>query len=245
MRLCVICVFLQAWICAVAQANENLLVSNAVVLDVTSGQPFEANSILIQGGIIEEVGRDLDAPIDTPILNVDGATVIPPQFVSAMSFSEGLARAWEEGSWGYINTQGDWQIEPGYEWAYDFRQGLAAVQKDGKMGFIGHPGRFVIQPTYDWAIGFHDGLAAVNISGRWGFVDPKGQVVVEPAYAKSSNFNGPHVDGMAFGGTGWIIEPEAGHILGLTSDKHPFLTIDIDLSLAERAKQSYPRYVPD
>jgi hypothetical protein len=33
--------------------------------------------------------------------------------------------------------------------------------------------------------------------------------------------------------------------LGLTSDAHPFLTIDIDLSLAENAKQTYPRYVSD
>ena len=42
-----------------------------------------------------------------------------------------------------------------------------------------------------------------------------------------------------------LIEPEAGQVLGLTSAKHPFLTIDIDLSLAEHAKQTYPRYVPD
>ena len=69
--------------------------------------------------------------------------------------------------------------------------------------------------------------------------------VVSGAFCLSSNFNGPHVEDMAFGGAGWIIEPEAGHVLGLTSDKHPFLTIDIDLSLAEHAKQTYPRYVPD
>ena len=69
--------------------------------------------------------------------------------------------------------------------------------------------------------------------------------VVSGAFCLSSNFNGPHVDDMAFGGTGWIIEPEAGHVLGLTSAKHPFLTIDIDLSLAENAKQTYPRYVLD
>ena len=50
---------------------------------------------------------------------------------------------------------------------------------------------------------------------------------------------------MAFGGTGWIIEPEAGDIMGLTSEESPILTIDIDLSAAEKAKQTYPRYVAD
>jgi N-carbamoylputrescine amidase len=69
--------------------------------------------------------------------------------------------------------------------------------------------------------------------------------VVSGAFCLSSNFNGPHIGGMAFGGTGWIIEPEAGGIMGLTSEESPILTIDIDLSAAEKAKQTYPRYVAD
>jgi N-carbamoylputrescine amidase len=69
--------------------------------------------------------------------------------------------------------------------------------------------------------------------------------VVAGAFCLSSNFNGPHVGDMAFGGTGWIIEPEAGRVMGLTSAEIPILTIDIDLSAAENAKKTYPRYVPD
>jgi N-carbamoylputrescine amidase len=69
--------------------------------------------------------------------------------------------------------------------------------------------------------------------------------VVSGAFCLSSNFNGPHTGDMAFGGAGWIIEPEAGHVLGLTSAKSPILTIDIDLSAAENAKKTYPRYVSD
>lgn len=69
--------------------------------------------------------------------------------------------------------------------------------------------------------------------------------VVAGAFCLSSNFNGPHIGDMAFGGTGWVIEPEAGRILGLTSEENPILTIDIDPAEAEKAKQTYPRYVPD
>ena len=50
---------------------------------------------------------------------------------------------------------------------------------------------------------------------------------------------------MKWAGTGWIIEPEGGEILGLTSTEQPLLTMEIDLSVAEVAKKSYPRYISE
>jgi N-carbamoylputrescine amidase len=44
------------------------------------------------------------------------------------------------------------------------------------------------------------------------------------------------------GGQGWIIDP-AGDVLATTSKAEPFATRDIDLSMATRARESYPRYV--
>jgi N-carbamoylputrescine amidase len=67
--------------------------------------------------------------------------------------------------------------------------------------------------------------------------------VVSGAFCLSSNFGGD--DGLQWGGNGWIIEPEGGNILGLTSPENPFLTLEIDLGVAEAAKQTYPRYVLD
>jgi N-carbamoylputrescine amidase len=52
-------------------------------------------------------------------------------------------------------------------------------------------------------------------------------------------------DGGDFAGVGWIIEPEEGKVLGLTSAEQPFLTVDVDLTIAEKAKSTYPRYVLD
>ena len=60
--------------------------------------------------------------------------------------------------------------------------------------------------------------------------------VVSGAFCLSSNFEGIG---------GWIIEPEEGVVLGVTLPERPFLTLDIDLQAAQRAKSSYPRYVPD
>jgi N-carbamoylputrescine amidase len=46
----------------------------------------------------------------------------------------------------------------------------------------------------------------------------------------------------ACGGGGWIIGP-SGEVLSITSADRPFATRDIDLAKAEKAKDSYPRYV--
>jgi N-carbamoylputrescine amidase len=69
--------------------------------------------------------------------------------------------------------------------------------------------------------------------------------VVSGAYCLSSNFSGHGGQHGDWAGTGWIIEPEEGQVLGTTSREAPFLTLDIDLGVAEAAKQSYPRYVPN
>ncbi len=44
-------------------------------------------------------------------------------------------------------------------------------------------------------------------------------------------------------GCGWIIEPESGDVVATTHDSAPFVTIDIELAAASRARKTYPRYV--
>ncbi|MCF8052673.1 MAG: carbon-nitrogen hydrolase family protein [Desulfobacterales bacterium] len=67
--------------------------------------------------------------------------------------------------------------------------------------------------------------------------------VVSGAWCLSSNFSPTVSDGMKWGGSGWIIEPEDGRVLGVTSRERPFLTLDIDPAAARAAKKTYPRYV--
>jgi N-carbamoylputrescine amidase len=69
--------------------------------------------------------------------------------------------------------------------------------------------------------------------------------VVSGAFCLSSNLSWKASDGSDASGVGWIIEPEEGEVLGLTSAEQPFLTLDIDLSIADHAKRTYPRYVRD
>ncbi|MFC1879603.1 carbon-nitrogen hydrolase family protein [Chloroflexota bacterium] len=68
--------------------------------------------------------------------------------------------------------------------------------------------------------------------------------VVSGAYCLSSCCFEPGEDPLNLGGGGWVVEPD-GRVLGVTSQEQPFLTVDLDLMLAEQAKSSYPRYVKD
>jgi len=69
--------------------------------------------------------------------------------------------------------------------------------------------------------------------------------VVSGAFCLSSNFSGNAGKLGEWGGTGWIIEPESGEILGTSSHEEPFLTVDVDPAAADAAKSTYPRYVLD
>jgi predicted amidohydrolase len=83
-----------------------------------------------------------------------------------------------------------------------------------------------------------------STAGKWIF-GGQTAAVVSGAFCLSSNLSGRTPSGGDFAGMGWIIEPEEGKILGLTSPKVPFLTLDVNLEEAVRAKKSYPRYVQD
>ena len=81
------------------------------------------------------------------------------------------------------------------------------------------------------------GLSTVD---KW-IAGGRAAAVMSGGYCLSSNHS-EDADGTALGGAGWIIDPD-GDVLGVTSFDSPFCSVDVDLSVAEAAKSSYPRYV--
>lgn len=67
--------------------------------------------------------------------------------------------------------------------------------------------------------------------------------VTSGAYCLSSNRGGVDSGGAVWAGSGWIIEPEEGELLGRTTTERPFLTLEIDPAVSETAKRTFPRYV--
>lgn len=80
--------------------------------------------------------------------------------------------------------------------------------------------------------------------GKW-LAGGRTAAVVSGAFCLSSNWCGAANEDLTFGGTGWIIHPEEGDVMGTTSPDRPFLTLELDLGDAARAKSTYPRCVPD
>jgi N-carbamoylputrescine amidase len=64
--------------------------------------------------------------------------------------------------------------------------------------------------------------------------------IVSGTFVLSSNRVSLKEGTVNFGGQGWIIGPN-GDVLGLTSAEQPFVTVDIDIEEADRAKTTYPR----
>jgi len=62
------------------------------------------------------------------------------------------------------------------------------------------------------------------------------------AYCISSNRCGVDENGIHWGGAGWIMDPN-GKLLAQTSHIEPFITLEIDLDVANEAKSTYPRYI--
>jgi N-carbamoylputrescine amidase len=71
----------------------------------------------------------------------------------------------------------------------------------------------------------------------------KGAHIIACPRASSNKVSQKNADA-DLGGQAWIVEPD-GVVLGLTTPECPFLTLDIDLRKADKAKYTYPRYVPD
>lgn len=71
----------------------------------------------------------------------------------------------------------------------------------------------------------------------------RSNAIVSGAFSLSSTLHKLGEDPAAdLGGQGWIVDPD-GRVLGATSQERPFLTLELDLTVAERAKGTYPRYV--
>ncbi|HVN55069.1 MAG TPA: carbon-nitrogen hydrolase family protein [Anaerolineaceae bacterium] len=78
---------------------------------------------------------------------------------------------------------------------------------------------------------------------KW-LVAGRAAAVVSGAYCLSSNRISAEGSPADLGGLGWIVDPD-GEVLALTSSQDPFVTCEIDLSRADHAKSTYPRYVED
>lgn len=135
-------------------------------------------------------------------INKRGEIVIPPMYLNANGFSNGLAaiqcdqcfpEKGEEdssfGKWGYIDINGKIEISPQFDLALDFdEEGVAVVSQNNKAFFINTSGKQMFNKTFQEAYKFSDGISRVRVGDRYGFIDLKGNELIPFIYSSASDF---------------------------------------------------------
>jgi len=133
-------------------------------------------------------------------------SVIPPRFVEAERFSEGLAvvseggpsfrnisrndpRFYHPSDYFYIDKTGNVSIQGPFMEARPFVNGLAAVMLAGKWGYIDRSGKVVVPCVYDFAGDFSGRLAPVEKDMMVGFIDETGKQVIPFKYRDAREFS--------------------------------------------------------
>ena len=106
-----------------------LAVFLGVLLGGCTQAPTEPDRLFLiteKGFLIPKKGYYIKEKGKYGYMDRTGRVVIPPQFVKAHNFSEGLASvrpSETEGKYGYIDTSGKMIIPPQFEIAEDFSEG--------------------------------------------------------------------------------------------------------------------------
>lgn len=123
-----------------------------------------------------------------------GQVVIQPTFRSAGEFSEGLASARTNGTYGYIDETGKFVIPPQFDYATPFSEGMAVVYKDGHPFFINKQGQKPFETNFSSVGQFENGRAIIQTSTKkMGFIDKHGKLIIDTVFTRINSF----VHGMA------------------------------------------------
>lgn len=131
----------------------------------------------------------------------DKSVVVPPKFVDAYEFSEGMAAISSSEckdicNYGYIDKTGEVAIPEIYAEAGTFKDGRALVSIGNcedipcKWGYIDRKGVHVVPIIYDDVYPFSEAMALVGIDDKgYGFVNIGGKEVIELIYEDATPFS--------------------------------------------------------
>jgi hypothetical protein len=109
-----------------------------------------------------------------------GKTIIKPQFISAGSFSEGLAPVRLNGTYGYIDVNGTFVIKPQFDFALQFVDGIGMVYLNSQPYFVDKNGIRLFEHDYKSISEFGTNNCAVvcTKSDKYGVIDRSGKLML-------------------------------------------------------------------
>ena len=158
-------------------------------------------------------------------------------------FSDGLARVYEDGKWGFIDETGNKVLSLNCSYVTNFYGGFASVEQTDdskKWGIIDKTGKFIISncESVDY---FYDGLARVCIDKKWGYIDMDGNIKIPCQYERAHSFS----DGLAWihqKGKDGIIDRNGEKIM-LRGEMYMKLSFSEGLSAVRPKKQNKYGYI--
>lgn len=134
--------------------------------------------------------------------DASGKVVIPPKYIGAEDFTEGLGNVtmeakvvveygntfYDDAKWGYIDATGKIVIPLKYKYSYPFKNGLAMVTINDNNGLIDLKGNAVTPIKYKVIDDFIGDLARVAIGDAYGFINKQGKEVIPVKYYQVGDF---------------------------------------------------------
>ncbi|MFV0541489.1 MAG: WG repeat-containing protein [Aestuariibaculum sp.] len=124
--------------------------------------------------------------------NKDGSSLIPMQYTSCSSFSNGLAVVLDNEGWKIINKQNEIVTLLGnkYKSVSQLSNGRAIVSKEGgdsksSYGLINTKGELVVPFIYDYIYHYNDVIQVRN-KQKYGIINPEGKIIVPLEYDNTS-----------------------------------------------------------
>jgi hypothetical protein len=117
-----------------------------------------------------------------------GLPYIPPKFVYASSFSNGLAVVMQSEKFGFVNKNGDLIIDYRFDDAQDFNHGRAIVEEDGLVGLIDPTGKYILDPIYEDIGSFSEGVFYVQTNDGYKYFNLEGSPVFDFVFDEAFSF---------------------------------------------------------
>jgi len=110
-------------------------------------------------------------------------------FQSVLALKGGLARAQQDGRWGFMDEQGRLVVPCRFLDAWAFEEERAAVQLDEGWTFIDPSGEPICQQRFPTGNRFVNDLAPVHVDGRLGFLDKQGALRIAASFDYADYFH--------------------------------------------------------
>ncbi|RNB71472.1 WG repeat-containing protein [Brevibacillus centrosporus] len=168
---------------------------------VDSAYDFTDGLAVVSVGKRDQKGEYIPYSGKYGYINSKGQYVVPPQYMSAESFRNGVGKVTLfNGTCGYINKTGSYLIAPAKQQCFGMYEKLIVTYKEGTYFYYDTSGNLLYQYPYhfnrDLSKDAKPKLQAVRVKKKYGFADSAGRLIIPPQWDFAGAERGTWGDGL-------------------------------------------------